>query len=73
MITKADIDKFHFREYRKIGTTKISDETLPIGTKIETSEGIFTLSAPSALAIDADGNVYPITESVIQKSFELVK
>jgi hypothetical protein len=69
MLTKDDIGKFTFVEYRKIGSTKMSVEILPVGTKVLTLEGEYTCGEPSRLAIDANGNVYPIAESVRQKSY----
>ena len=70
MITKADVDRFTFAEYRKVGTTKLSHEILPPGTQVETLEGAYTCAEPSRLAIDAAGNVYPVAESIFQKSYE---
>lgn len=69
-ITKNDVGKFTFAQYRKVGTTKLSNEILPTGTKIETLEGEYTCHEPSRLAIDSSGNVYPIAESVKLKSYE---
>lgn len=69
-ITKADASRFNFTEYRKVGTTKLSDESLPAGTKVETLEGEYTCAEPSRLAIDAAGNVYPVAESIFRKSYE---
>ena len=69
-ITKRDISAFTFAEYRKVGTTKLSNETLPAGTKVETLEGDYTCAEPSRLAIDAAGNVYPVAESIFSKSYE---
>ena len=70
MITKDDVSRFTFAEYRKIGTTKLSDEVLPTGTEVQTLEGVYTCAEPSRLAIDAAGNVYPVAESIKQKSYE---
>lgn len=72
MITKNDIAKFNFSEYRKVGTTKLSDETLPVGTEVETLEGKYTCTEPSRLAIDAAGNVYPVAESIFNRVYEKV-
>lgn len=69
-ITKKDACKFTFAEYRKVGTTKLSNEILPLGTKVETLEGEYTCAEPSRLAIDAAGNVYPVAESIRLKSYE---
>lgn len=71
-ITKADASKFTFTQYRKIGTTSLSNEVLPPGTKVQTLEGEYTCAEPSRLAIDAAGNVYPVAESVFRKSYEAV-
>ena len=71
-ITKDDARNFSFSDYRKVGTTKLSNEILPVGTKVETLEGEYTCTEPSRLAIDAAGNVYPVAESIRLKSYELV-
>ncbi len=70
MITKADAANYTFAEYRKVGTTKLSDEVLPAGTQVQTLEGAYTCAEPSRLAIDAAGNVYPVAESIMRKSYE---
>jgi hypothetical protein len=69
-ITKDDAAKFTFADYRKVGTTKLSDEVLPVGTKVQTLEGEYTCAESSRLAIDASGNVYPVAESIFRKSYE---
>ena len=71
MITKADADKYTFAEYRKVGTTKLSNEVLPAGAVVGTLEGYYTCAEPSRLGIDVSGNVYPVAESVRLKSYEL--
>lgn len=71
-ITKADAEKFTFEEYRKVGVTRLSNETLPVGTVVDTLEGLYTCAEPSRLAIDAAGNVYPVAESIFLKSYEPV-
>ena len=73
MISKDDIGNYVFREYRKTGTTKLSDEILPVGTSVATLEGEYVCQEPSRLAIDVAGNVYPVAESVRLKSYELVE
>lgn len=70
-ITKDDASKFTFAEYRKVGTTKLSNEILGVGTKVKTLEGEYVCAEPSRLAIDASGNVYPVAETVRLKSYEL--
>lgn len=70
-ITKADAANFTFKDYRKIGTTKLSDEVLPVATVVLTPEGEYTCAEPSRLAIDAAGGVYPVAESIFRKSYEI--
>lgn len=70
MITKDDIKNFTFQEYRKTGTTKLSDEILPIGTEVQTLEGKYICTESSRLAIDAAGNVYPVAESIFNKTYD---
>jgi hypothetical protein len=69
MITKDDTHKFDFLDYRKVGTTKISVETLPAGTMVQTLEGLWTCKEPSKLALDAAGNVYPIAVSIFERCY----
>ncbi|HSZ58628.1 MAG TPA: hypothetical protein VK797_23370 [Tepidisphaeraceae bacterium] len=71
-ITKEDAGRFTFAEYRKLGTTKLSNEILAAGTKVQTLEGEYICAEPSRLAIDASGNVYPVAESIRLKSYERV-
>lgn len=59
MITSADKTNYTFRQYRKTGTTSLSDEILPTGTRVATLEGEYVCQEPSRLAVDAAGNVYP--------------
>lgn len=72
-ITRGDAGNYTFREYRKVGTTKLSNEVLPAGTRVETLEGEYVCAEPSRLAIDVQGNVYPVAESVAVRSYELVE
>jgi hypothetical protein len=70
-VTRADIPQYDFTEYRKVGTTKLSDQVLSAGTEVETLEGIYTCAEPSRLAIDKAGNVYPVAESIVVLSYEV--
>lgn len=70
VITRHDIEHFTFREYRKHGTTKLSNETLEVGQRVQTLEGEYACGELSRLAIDAKGNVYPVAESVFAVSYE---
>lgn len=72
MITKEQISPFTFRDYVKRGVTRISDQTLQPGDQVLTLEGKWTCAEPSRLALDIDGNVYPIAESVFEKVYEPV-
>lgn len=69
MIKKTDKNKFTFSRYQKIQCTEISDQILPIGSEVETLEGVYKISEPSHLAIDMDGNIYPIARSIFIKSY----
>lgn len=69
MIEKTDIGRFTFKEYNKKIPTKISNEILVIGTEVATLEGKYICKEESRLAIDINGNVYSIAESVFQESY----
>lgn len=71
-VTKDDAARYTFAEYRKVGTTNLSNELLPVGTRVETLEGEYICAEPSRLAIDAAGNVYPVAESIFRQSYEAV-
>jgi hypothetical protein len=70
LITTDDKYLFTFSEYRKKGTTQLSDQTVPKGQKVDTPEGEYTCWEDSRIAIDADGKVYPVAVSVFEKSYE---
>src|SRR4051794_1183520 len=70
MITKNHVLDYTFDEYEKQGKTKLSREILPVGTQVETLEGVYTCSEESRLAIDASGNVYPVANSIFEKSYK---
>jgi hypothetical protein len=72
MITKDDVDRFSFSEYRKVGATKLSDELLPKGTVVKTYEGEYICAESSRLAIDSAGNVYPVAESIVEQVYEKI-
>lgn len=71
IITKQNLDCFTFLNYQKIGSSKISDQTLDPGTKVQTLEGEYICTEHSRLAIDVAGNIYPIAESIFKKSYVL--
>jgi hypothetical protein len=70
IITKNDVQQFTFAEYRKVGTTKFSNEILPAGTTVRALEGNYICAEESRLRIDAAGNVFPVAHSVFFKSYE---
>ena len=73
MIRNTNAGEYTFREYRKVDTTRLSDEVLPVGTKVATLEGEYVCQEPSRLAMDVAGNVYPVAESVFVRSYELAE
>lgn len=73
LITKNDVDKFTFTNYKKVGVTPLSNEVLQKGQRVETLEGEYVCAEPSRLAIDAAGNVYPVAESIFVKCYEKVE
>lgn len=72
MITKDDVVNFTFCEYAKSARTFISDQTLDVGSHVQTLEGEYVCTEPSRLALDVDGNVYPIAESIFFKTYVLL-
>jgi hypothetical protein len=69
----ADNLEFHeliFREFRKIGTTKVAKIGVPF--EVETSEGLMRCES-GWLAIDSEGNPYPIADDVFEKTYEEIR
>jgi len=60
-----------FSEYRKTALTRISDRTFPPGTVYQTPEGLRAEDEGTRCAIDVQGGIYPIRESVFRASYEL--
>jgi hypothetical protein len=58
-----------FGEYVKIAKTRISEFTVPAGTTFVTPEGLRAEDEECRIAFDVQGGVYPIRESVFQKSY----
>lgn len=69
IITKDNLENFTFQKYRKTNLTSISDQTLLPGTKVQTLEGEWVCNEPSRLALDNEGNVYPIAESIFKTTY----
>ena len=60
-----------FSLYRKTALTPISDATFPPGTVFQTPEGLRAEDEESRAALDVQGGIYPIRESVFRASYEL--
>ncbi len=72
-ITKADKNDFVFAYCRKKVLTPISETKVPAGTEVETLEGWFKCAEESRIAVDSQGNIYPIAESIYQNDYETVE
>ena len=62
-------DGGEFGEFRKVGTTTISLFTVPPGVPYQTPEGLRAEDEETRIAFDVQGGVYPIRESVFQRSY----
>jgi hypothetical protein len=58
-----------FSLYRKTALTSISDAVFPPGTVFSTPEGLLAEDEPVRAAMDVQGGVYPIRESVFRASY----
>lgn len=72
VITPKVVDHFVFGSYRKIQATSISEFTVPPGTPFETPEGLKAEDEECRIAIDSQGGVYPIRESVFRETYERI-
>lgn len=72
-ITSQNCRGFKFATFKKKVTTEISDFTVPPGYKYETPEGLTSEDEETRIAIDSQGGVYPIRESVFQETYERVE
>jgi hypothetical protein len=59
-----------FGQFRKTALSRISNFTVPAGTRFETPEGLHAEDEEARIAFDAQGGVYPIRESVFQSTYE---
>jgi hypothetical protein len=59
-----------FGLYRKAVLTKASNFTVPPGTTFDTPEGLKAEDEECRIAVDSQGGVYPIRESVFQNTYE---
>lgn len=69
-ITPQNIQGFLFDSFRKKTLTKISSFTVPPGYRYETPEGLKAEDEETRIAIDSQGGVYPIRESVFKETYE---
>lgn len=72
-ITRNSLPEGDYGLYHKKVLTRASDFTVPPGTTFETPEGLKAEDEECRVAIDAQGGVYPIRESVFQATYELVE
>lgn len=70
LITSENIKGFLFESFRKKTLTQISSFTVPPDYKYETPEGLKAEDEETRIAIDSQGGVYPIRESVFQETYE---
>ena len=73
-ITKENAAAMSFVEMRKTATTMMAPVVYPEGAVVETKEGEYVLPAgwEGAIALDADGDPYPIALDIIAKTYEPV-
>lgn len=71
-ITADDLPAGDYGAYRKTTLSTISDFTVPAGTPFVTPEGLRAEDEECRIAIDIQGGVYPIRESVFQAVYERV-
>jgi hypothetical protein len=71
-ITAADLPAGNYGQYRKTTLTTISDFTVPAGTPFVTPEGLRAEDEECRVALDVQGGVYPIRESVCRASYERI-
>ena len=60
-----------FSLYRKAARTLISNRTFPPGTIYQTPEGLRAEDEETRCAVDVQGGIYPIRESVFLASYVL--
>lgn len=74
VVTKENARELgEFGQFKKIQNTTISLFTMPSGTAYETPEGLKAEDEETRIAFDIQGRVYPIRESVFQKTYEAIE
>lgn len=71
-ITPTDLPPGKYADFHKVAVTRISCFTVPAGTPFHTPEGLRAEEEQCRIALDVQGGVYPIRESVFQASYEPV-
>jgi len=71
IITRDNLPEGDYGLYRKTALTRASDFTVPPGTTFETPEGLKAEDEECRVAIDSQGGVYPIRESVFRETYEV--
>lgn len=72
-ITRDNLPEGDYGLYRKVALTRASDFTVPPGTTFETPEGLRAEDEECRVAIDSQGGVYPIRESVFRETYEVAE
>lgn len=72
IVTRNNMPEGDYSLYRKKVLTKASDFTVPAGTTFDTPEGLRAEDEECRVAVDSQGGVYPIRESVFRDSYEKV-
>lgn len=70
MAELAEANPEKFGAFVKKGSTKISEFTVPAGTRFKTPEGLHAEDEECRVAFDAQGGVYPIRESIFKETYE---
>lgn len=71
IVTRDNLPPGEYALFRKTALTKVSTFTVPPGTTFDTPEGLKAPDEECRVAIDCQGGVYPIRESVFRESYEL--
>lgn len=70
-ITLDKLPEGKYALYRKTALTQASTFTVPAGTPFQTPEGLKAEDEECRIAIDSQGGVYPIRESVFRETYEV--
>lgn len=70
IVTRDNLPAGEFGLFRKAALTRVSMFTVAAGTTFETPEGLKAADEECRIAIDSQGGVYPIRESVFRETYE---